>query len=129
MAVLDELILSHKSSWGGMSDYPLVRTKQDETRAAVAALYEENERRRNDYANLVDRCALLRQRHDLSVDRILAYDRLVELQAENERLRAFFVSIGQLTLNHDEINEQACVYANKLGEALESVDPKWWEFK
>jgi hypothetical protein len=43
LTVLDELILSHKSSWGRMSDYPLVRATQDEALAAVAALYEERD--------------------------------------------------------------------------------------
>jgi hypothetical protein len=56
LAVLDEMILSHKSSWGGMSDYPLVRATQDEALAAVAALYEERaeaERRALTFARML----------------------------------------------------------------------------
>jgi hypothetical protein len=43
------------------------------------------------------------------------------------KLNAFFNEIAALTSNHDVINDHACVTADKLGEALEKVDPEWWE--
>ena len=43
------------------------------------------------------------------------------------RLNAFFEEIATLTSNHDVIDGHACVTADKLGKALEKVDPEWWE--
>lgn len=41
---------------------------------------------KSNHDDLVKRCALLREREDLPVDRIPAYNELVRLRAENERL-------------------------------------------
>jgi hypothetical protein len=58
-----------------------------------------------------------------------------------EKYEAFFKVIANLTLNHDvlssinagSINEIAAVTANKLGDALETIDKEWYnnsvEFK
>jgi hypothetical protein len=43
------------------------------------------------------------------------------------KLNAFFNEIAALTSNHDVIDDHACVTADKLGKALEKVDPEWWE--
>lgn len=42
-----------------------------------------------------------------------------------ERLESFFKAIAYLTLNHDVIDEHACVTANKLSKELEKIDPEW----
>jgi hypothetical protein len=44
-----------------------------------------------------------------------------------DKLEAFFKAVAQLTLNHDVINDHACVTADKLGKELEKVDPEWYE--
>ena len=41
--------------------------------------------------DLVKRCALLRQRLDLPVDRIPAYDELIRLQKENKELKVSLI--------------------------------------
>lgn len=43
------------------------------------------------------------------------------------KLNAFFDEIRRLTSNHDVIADHACVTADKLGKALEKVDPEWWK--
>ena len=43
------------------------------------------------------------------------------------KLRSFFSQIARLTLDHDVINDRACVTADKLGSALETVDKEWWK--
>lgn len=48
-----------------------------------------------------------------------------EDREENQKLRAFYNEIAQLTLNHDVIDDHACVTARKLGEVLEKVDSEW----
>ena len=44
-----------------------------------------------------------------------------------EKLKQFFIEIAKLTMDHDVIDDYACVTADKLGEALEKVNPKWYE--
>jgi hypothetical protein len=44
---------------------------------------------------------------------------------ELQRLRRFYRRIAYLTRNHDVIRDTACVTADKLGAALERVNPKW----
>jgi len=39
----------------------------------------------------------------------------------------FFKKIAKLTLDHGVINDTACITAAKLGEALETIDEKWYE--
>jgi len=46
-----------------------------------------------------------------------------------EKLEQFFKDIARMTKNHDVINDSACVTADKLGEALEKVDPEWYNKK
>lgn len=43
------------------------------------------------------------------------------------RLRAFYEQIAKLTRDHDVINDHACVTADKLGAALEGINPEWWK--
>jgi len=45
------------------------------------------------------------------------------------KLERFLREIANLTLNHDVINDRACVTARKLGNALEKVDANWWKIQ
>lgn len=52
-----------------------------------------------------------------------------------EKLESFFKEVASLTVNHDTLtssddgveDEYAVVYPNKLGAALEKVDPDWYK--
>lgn len=52
---------------------------------------KELEHVRANHDDLVKRCALLRQRLDLPVDRIPAYDELIRLQKENKELKVSLI--------------------------------------
>jgi hypothetical protein len=41
------------------------------------------------------------------------------------KLREFFQAVAKLTLDHDVIDDHACVTAARLGAELEKVDPEW----
>jgi hypothetical protein len=47
-----------------------------------------------------------------------------------QKLEAFYRAVADLTVNHDTLvsgdEEYAVVYPNKLGKALEKVDPEWY---
>lgn len=57
-----------------------------EQQAEIEALKHELAQWKQHHQDMVDRNAVLRERHDLPVDRLPAYRRLVELQEENRRL-------------------------------------------
>lgn len=46
---------------------------------------------------------------------------------DHEALERFFIEIAELTLNHDVIDDKAAVFANKLGDALDKVNPDWYK--
>jgi hypothetical protein len=50
-----------------------------------------------------------------------------EEKSELTKLRRFYRKIAKLTLNHGAINDRACVTADKLGKALQIVNPVWWD--
>ena len=56
----------------------------------VKQLEAEVQHWKSNHDHMVERCAILRERHDLPVDRIPAYQRLIALQ---EKLKASGVSI------------------------------------
>lgn len=43
-----------------------------------------------------------------------------------KKLERFYKRIANLTLNHSVIADTACVTADKLGDALETINPEWW---
>jgi hypothetical protein len=44
---------------------------------------------------------------------------------ELEKLRRFYRRIARLTVQHDDLEGHAVVYANKLGAALQAVSVAW----
>ena len=54
----------------------------EKVKAELEALFNECQQWKNNHSNAVSRAALLRQRPDLPVDRIPAYEKLVELQGD-----------------------------------------------
>lgn len=60
---------------------------------------------------------------------VISDDEAVELR----KLREFYKNVVSLTANHDVVETDsfghgvAVVYPNKLGLALEKVNPKWYE--
>ena len=60
---------------------------------------------------------------------VISDDEAVELQ----KLREFYKDVVSLTVNHDTLDSDpfghsiAVVYPNKLGVALEKVNPKWYQ--
>lgn len=46
---------------------------------------------------------------------------------ELKELKEFYKTIAKLTLNHEIIDDTACVTADKLGEALEKINKEWWK--
>lgn len=65
-----------------------------ELRAALADAKDEIRHLKANHEHMILRCALLRQSPDLPVDRISAYDKLIQLQEENKRLRAELANRG-----------------------------------
>jgi hypothetical protein len=43
-----------------------------------------------------------------------------------EQLLTFFIEVRQMTLDHDDINDIACVTADRLAGPLETVNKEWW---
>lgn len=43
------------------------------------------------------------------------------------KLEEFFMTVAKLTLNHDDQDGYAVIYASHLGIALAKVDPNWFE--
>ena len=46
-----------------------------------------------------------------------------------EKLEQFFKEIASMTISHDVIDDHACVTADRLGAALEKVNPEWYNVK
>lgn len=42
-----------------------------------------------------------------------------------KKLEQFFDQVADLTVNHEVLNDHACVFASKLGNALDKVDDRW----
>lgn len=70
---------------------------------------------KSNHDDLVKRCALLREREDLPVDRIPAYNELVRLQAENNRL------VGMVSFANDLIHDDP-VLSKKLMDIANGKD-------
>ena len=50
----------------------------------------------------------------------------INQQDKIKKLEAFFDEIALMTLHHDAIQNKACVTADRLGKAMEKVDPEWY---
>lgn len=50
-------------------------------------------------------------------------------KSKQQRLNDFFDEVVNLTINHNVLHNNAVIYANRLGAALEKVDPDWWKGK
>lgn len=42
-------------------------------------------------------------------------------------LIAFYREVAAMTVRHAVIDDHAVVFCDKLGAALEKVDPEWWK--
>lgn len=46
-----------------------------------------------------------------------------------KKLQQFYKEIAIMTMNHNVIDDRACVTADRLGKALEKVDTNWFHIK
>lgn len=55
------------------------------------------------------------------------WEEIRSLKRELAKHKKFFRQISQMTLDHQVIDDHACVTADRLGKELEKVDPDWWK--
>ncbi|QLK60841.1 hypothetical protein GE278_08735 [Enterobacteriaceae bacterium Kacie_13] len=105
----------------------------EETLIASSDLLSAAEKKRDDlksaHGNMVSRCALLRQRTDLPVDRVPAYNALVKAQEEIAAMKAQLVNPVVLPAGYSTRNghpfhegERNVMIPNKHGDWLSRFD-------
>ncbi len=98
--------------------------RNQQKRAVLAE--KERDALKSAHGNMVTRCALLRQRTDLPVDRIPAYSSLVKAQEENAALKAKLANPVVLPEDlHPQTAKLVINFASALAEKLHKAEQKY----